>query len=498
VSVAGGGSAAANTSDSTIININTPTLSINRTRLNFGYSGALITSPQTVTVNITGGVGVGWTVSSNRPNITVSPASGTGSGTFQVTAAPPTGGLGGNGIITVTAPGATGSPQEIQVFVTSVVPAPPFGSFDTPPDNTAGITGAVAVTGWALDSIEVINVGIWREPVPNEPTASNGLVFIGNATFVADARPDVQNGFPTLPYQYRAGWGYLMLTTGIPNSSGSGPSGNGTYKLHAIMTNASGQMVDLGTHTITLDNAHATRPFGTIDTPSQGGTVSGSSFVNFGWALTQNPKCIAIDGSTITVTVDGVTLGHPAYNNFRADIANSFPGLCNSMGAIGFFVIDTTKISNGVHTIGWLAFDNAGSGDGLGSRFFNVLNAGGGTTAAPEEPPTTESLNGGVRLRNGLDLNAPEEVLAPDASGGYSVEMQELGRIELSLGATKGYMSVAGEAVSLPLGSSLKAGVFYWHVPPGFLGQYDLLFERPDGTQIPVRLHVAPKRYRVN
>ncbi len=409
VSVSGGGSGPANASDSTVINLNNPTLSINRTRLNFGYSGSLITSPQTVTVNITGGLAVGWTAASDRSNITVSPTSGTGSGTFQVTATAPAGGLGGNGIITVTAAGATGSPQQIQVFVTSVTPTLPSGSFDTPNNNTTGIAGAVAVTGWALDTIEVVSVGIWREPVPNEATSPNGLVFIGNANFVADARPDVQNAFPTQPYQYRAGWGYLMLTTGIPNSTGSGPSGNGTYKLHIILTNAAGQTLDLGAHTITLDNAHATKPFGTIDTPSQGGNASGSSFVNFGWALTQNPKCIAIDGSTITVTVDGVTLGNPAYNNFRADIAGSFPGLCNSNGAIGFFVIDTTKLTNGVHTIGWLAFDNTGSGDGLGSRFFNVFNAGGGMIASPpEEPPTADSLSGGVRRRNGLELAAPD------------------------------------------------------------------------------------------
>ena len=48
-----------------------------------------------------------------------------------------------------------------------------------------------------------------------------------------------------------------------------------------------GQVTLLGTRTITCDNAHATLPFGTIDTPGQGETVSGSAYVNFGWALTQ-------------------------------------------------------------------------------------------------------------------------------------------------------------------------------------------------------------------
>jgi hypothetical protein len=46
--------------------------------------------------------------------------------------------------------------------------------------------------------------------------------------------------------------------------------------------------------------------FGAIDTPLQGGTASGSDFVNFGWVLTPLPNTIPKDGSTINVWVDGV------------------------------------------------------------------------------------------------------------------------------------------------------------------------------------------------
>ena len=363
-----------------------------------------------------------------------------------------------------------------------------------PPTTTSGIAGAVGVTGWALDSIEVTSVGIWREPVSGEAAAPNGLVFIGNANFVADARPDVAASFPSSPFQYRGGWGYLMLTNFLRNSSGSGPLGNGTYKLHVIITNKSGTAVDLGTRTITVDNAHASKPFGTIDTPDQGGSATGNAFVNFGWALTQNPYAIPFDGSTIAVILDGVPVGHPVYNQLRSDIANLFPGLANSNGAVGFFYIDTTKLQNKVHTISWNAFDNAGRGDGLGSRYFTVFNANGGGVAAPEELPTHESHPGPVKLRSGYDLNAPQMTLTLDASGSYSIEMDQLGRIELSLGASSGYL-VGAETEELPVGSSLKAGVFYWQAPLGFLGKYQLVFERPDGTQISVHINIVPKHY---
>src|SRR5579862_8078824 len=101
----------------------------------------------------------------------------------------------------------------------------------------------------------------------------------------------------------------MLLTNFLPSSSGAPASGNGVYKLHAIALNKDGIALDLGTRTISVDNGHASKPFGTIDTPGQGGTVSGNTFVNFGWALTQNPYSIPFDGSTLTVFVDGLPLG---------------------------------------------------------------------------------------------------------------------------------------------------------------------------------------------
>ncbi len=219
VTVSGGGTPNVTTNDSTIIQGGTATfsLSVNRKVLNFGTSGTLVTSPQTVLVTIAG-ANASWTVSSNQSNITVNPTSGVGTRTFQVTAT-----AGPSGTVTVTAPGATGSPQTIQVNVAAVTPTLPFGSFDTPINNTAGVVGAIPVTGWALDNIEVTRVDIFREAVTGEPAGT--LIFIGTAVFSADARPDVAAGFPTYPYQYRAGWGYQMLTNFLPNSNGSpGPA----------------------------------------------------------------------------------------------------------------------------------------------------------------------------------------------------------------------------------------------------------------------------------
>ena len=194
-----------------------------------------------------------------------------------------------------------------------------------------------------------------------------GIVFIGRGVFIRGARPDVQAAYPNAADNDSAGWGLMVLTNFLPNQ------GNGTFTLHAYAVDGAGLQTLLGTRRIVAANAASTRPFGTIDTPGQGETVSGT-ITSFGWALTPQPNIIPVNGSTIDVYVDGVFRGHPVYNNYRSDIATMFPGLRNSGGAVGFFSIDTTTLSNGLHTIQWVVTDSAGQTSGMGSRFFRVQN----------------------------------------------------------------------------------------------------------------------------
>jgi hypothetical protein len=129
----------------------------------------------------------------------------------------------------------------------------------------------------------------------------------------------------------------------------------------------------------------------------------------------------------------------------------------------------------------------------LGSRYFNVLNTGSGPVAALEDVVPTAA----VRVRHGLHVNREPDLLAPDADGDYLVTIEEVGHIELHLGADTGYMLVQGDAQPLPPGSTLKGGVFYWQPGPGFLGEYTMQFERPNRTRISVRVNIVPKRYAI-
>ncbi|UCH92239.1 MAG: hypothetical protein JSV88_18340, partial [Candidatus Aminicenantes bacterium] len=309
------------------------------------------------------------------------------------------------------------------------------------------------------------------------------------ADLVEGARPDVAAAYPGYPNNTRAGWGYMMLTNFLPNS------GNGTFVIHAVATDFVGKTTTLGTKTIICDNANAVKPFGAIDTPSQGGAASGSSFINWGWVLTPQPNRIPTEGSTINVFVDGVNLGHPTYNIYRSDIATIFPGYANSDGATGYFYLDTTAYENGVHTIQWTATDNAGNTDGIGSRYFTIQNTGEssrmsvlsdkcfGLSVELSRIPVDFSEPTGIK--RSYERDSKLENIYPDYRGFINIEIRELERIEIQLSTLQadsnrysGYMVVGSKLKPLPIGATLNAsgGVFYWHPGPGFIGEYRFVF----------------------
>ena len=299
-----------------------------------------------------------WVASSDASWVRLSQTSGNSGATLTITVDP---------AVTAAARAATLTiaGQLVTISQAGFGTVAPFGSFDTPVEGAGGISGSLAVTGWALDDAGVIGIRIFRDPVAGETPGVP--VFIGNATIVEGARPDVAAAFPNEPLNTRAGWGLNVLTNMLPNQ------GNGTFRLYAYIDDVEGHTTVLGPRTFTSSNINVIEPFGAIDTPGQGETVSGT-IVNFGWALTPQPNLIPLDGSTIDVLIDGVVVGHPTYNNFRSDIAGLFPGLQNSNGAIGYFTIDTTQYDNGMHTIAWVVRDNAGNAAGIGSRYFRIQN----------------------------------------------------------------------------------------------------------------------------
>jgi hypothetical protein len=507
-----------------VINLPSTAITLDPGLLRFAalHNGSAVTTqpaPQTARVTLSR-PNVGWAATANQPWIQVTPAFGTGSAV--VTIAPNLlGGHPGNGsaagAVTFTLTDGSNTSQSLPVAVSlhSIgATSAPFGIVDTPLDHRTGVTGAIPMTGWALDDIGVESLTICRNAVageapPNDPNCGGSAqIYVGHAVFIEGSRPDVQTAFPGYPRSQSGGWGFMILTNMLP------AQGNGNFVFTSYARDHEGNVTALGTRTMTCDNANASFPFGTIDTPGQGETIGGSSYPSFGWVLTQQPKHIPFDGSTISVYVDGNLMGTASYNHPRADIAALFPGFANSNGAIGFRIIDTTALSNGLHTIVWNATDSDGKTSGLGSRFFRVANgiSGSATANAGTEPLTASAESAAslpvertaLAVRRGWDPDAPWRDHAVGSSGPAVVRGEELDRFELLLDASSGdrysgYHLVGGRLTPLPAGSHLDAdgGRFTWSPGAGFIGTYDLLFIRGRGgrptSRRDIRIIIHPK-----
>jgi glucose/arabinose dehydrogenase len=533
-----------------------------------------ITPPQTVTVAFTGVSNSTWSATADQPWVELTGASGTGSGTFSVNIINPGGVLPSNVLngqaglsatITLTATNVTNSPRRISVNLI-LQPAsnfaPPIGLVETPVQNASGVVGAIAVTGWVVDDVGISSVQVHRNCLSFEPQTNcqliNGqnVVFIGNATLVPGARPDISALFATYPASNVGGWGYLLLTSmlpHIPNAQLFG--GQGSLMLYAFATDLEGHVKQLGRTqvdttptSITMNNTNIAKPFGAIDTPGQGATISGASYANFGWSLTPDNNTmvdtgdvvVPTDGSTMSVLIDGAPVGTVSFNQCRGtvlgpvpvgvfcddDVSNIFgnptpqapftPRVANptrhrnldaGRGPIGAYILDTTALSNGIHTIMWVVFDSAGRGEGIGSRFFTVLNGSSLTasehlsTAATLTVGTAETLAdypvdaGTVWAQQGF--TTPREELLPDATGRLAARMPAQGRLEVALGEgiRAGYLVANGTLRALPPGSRLDAaiGLFTWHPMLGYLGTYELTFVRENGTQVPISVTLEPE-----
>lgn len=427
---------------------NSNTIALSPSTLRFAgvnTSGTLspMTPAQTMTITTTGTGAIPWTASPNQPWVQVSPSSGTGTAVVTVSIINHGNVLGAStnvsATITVMSSNAGNSPAAtvaLSLRPSAASFAAPLGQVDTPTQSATGVQGAMGVTGWALDDVGVSKVEIYRNCLPADAPAScqsileQSIVFVGDAAFLAGVRTDVEAAFATYPQNNRAGWGYLMLTPMLPNvTTGQAYGGQGALTIFAIALDIEGNRKLLGRSSdpgsaqfatptsITMDNASIAKPFGAIDTPAQGATVSGI-LNNFGWALTPDSNTIGgevadavipTSGSTMTVFIDSLPVAQVTFNQCRGTVGNPVPpaAYCNddvasifgnvtpqatftarsanatryrnldaARGAIGSYSFNTATLTNGLHTIAWSVTDSAGRTEGIGSRLFFVLNSG--------------------------------------------------------------------------------------------------------------------------
>jgi hypothetical protein len=492
-----------------------PDLALNRDTLNFGcVQGGANPPPQTIIIK--GNGDYNWSIVNNYDVVSVSPSSGSGDSIVTVSFDMSQGSYSPGSYSAPLGVIATGDTDAEATFTvnlnvkSSATNQEPFGDFATPADGSSGAS-SIAVTGWALDDTGVSKVELYA----NLSTNVGHGVYIGDAILVEGARPDLENVYNTYPGNYKAGWGYMMLTNFLP-------FGDETYRITAIAHDSDGKQAVLGSKNITIDNANAVNPFGAIDYPQQGGTASGASFQNNGWVLTPQPNKVPEDGSTIFVYVDGIRIGNCEYNIPRSDISHFFPGYANSDAAAARFTLDTTAYSTGLHSISWSAQDNAGNIDGIGSRFFVIDN--GKSLRTENNGPKTKRLNNknemanivpfdpdqtsGTRaarpnsLRGAILKSAPVAVkkdgngqpikmdIHPDEKNELTITMKVGERLEIRPTYSyepgtrfQAHLKSGNKLKTLPVGASIDSatGTLYWAPVPGFNGKYTLFISSVHG-----------------
>ncbi|MGJ7911638.1 N-acetylmuramoyl-L-alanine amidase [Neobacillus sp. LXY-1] len=198
------------------------------------------------------------------------------------------------------------------------------GVLDTP---TAGstLTGTKNVSGWFLNAHGIAKIEVLVD----------GTV-VGQAAY-GDARSDVEKAFP----QFRnghSGFHYFLDTTKFTD-------GNHTVTIKA--TGKDGLITTLPNRSITIKNI-----IGTMDSPTPNSTLQ--KIINIsGWLLDQNGV------KNIEVLIDGAVVGQAVYGDVRKDVQKAYPDFKN--GNSGYhFSLDTTKYSEGKHTITIKATNNKG------------------------------------------------------------------------------------------------------------------------------------------
>ena len=192
----------------------------------------------------------------------------------------------------------------------------------------------------------------------------------------------------------------MLLTNMLPNQ------GNGAYTLSVYAMDREGRVVSIGSRTLHLRQR-------ACDAAVRRHRHAGAGRHGVGCELRQ-----------LRVGADAPSQVHPErrldddrLRRRRVDRATrptttseptsrrSFPDLNNTNGAIGFRVIDTTALTNGLHTIAWTVTDNLGATEGIGSRYFRVSNG----VAAGLTRRSTDAVRDGQQRRRSRPQRPPTQ-----------------------------------------------------------------------------------------
>jgi hypothetical protein len=242
-------------------------------------------------------------------------------------------------------------------------PAQTVGTIELPAEG-ALVSGYVRVAGFALNGNLVSNVDLYVDGTDE----ANRVTPAGGAN-INLPRADVTQAFP----QYA---GTPGEAPGFEMSFRASNYSNGSHKLYVRITDVTGCCYFLAERTIRIDNAKNQPPFGVLDVPLPDSSIHANGVLTVaGWALDDRRV------EHVDVFIDGLLEREAVLGINRPDVAAYYPNVSDATSA-GFLVfIDSTRLTNGVHTVTVKATDDQGQQGLLANRRFQVFNN------APNLPP---------------------------------------------------------------------------------------------------------------
>jgi len=252
---------------------------------------------------------------------------------------------------------------------------------DTPAPG-ATVFGIVEVSGYVLDARGVARVTLLVDGAPVHDADIN------------QPRQDVRTRYARFygeDFPYDPGFTTSFLTSNYTA---------GTHTLGIRVTYSNSDVADLGTRTVTVNSTINQAPIGALDSPRDPAVYGVQDYVSgvfpvVGWAIDASgirqrvspAGCNPVTDATchiladIEVMVDGMVVGEANYPLPRPDVANAHPDVAGAFQSGFQMNLDTSKYTNGAHTISVRAWDTEGLSTVLGSR--DVWFNNGYATLAP-------------------------------------------------------------------------------------------------------------------
>ncbi len=149
----------------------------------------------------------------------------------------------------------------------------------------------------------------------------------------------------------------------------------------------------------------------TPTTPALGSvtTVSGNVQIA-GWAVDSSAAI-----TNVAIQIDGITIGTATYGISRADVCPSYPTALNCPNVGYSYMFDTTRVSNGAHTLQVLVTDQNGlhrtNANGV-DLFVNNDSAASHTHVSIDTPATTGEIYHGIVLFAGWATNDTSPIVS--------------------------------------------------------------------------------------